>query len=89
MAYERYKSEVSLSKPEKVSLMSEYIDYYKQLIDEQGLDVNKLLPQLSTYMGHNGVASTQRYLHMTPDLLAQASQRFAAYAGQGGHHAQS
>ncbi len=56
---------------------------------EQGLDVNKLLPQLSTYMGHNGVASTQRYLHMTPDLLAQASQRFAAYAGQGGHHAQS
>lgn len=39
MAYERYKSEVSLSKPEKVSLMSEYIDYYKQLIDEQGLDV--------------------------------------------------
>lgn len=56
---------------------------------EQGLDVNKLLPQLSTYMGHNGVASTQRYLHMTPDLLAQASQRFATYAGQGGDHAQS
>lgn len=56
---------------------------------EQGLDVNKLLPQLSTYMGHHGIVSTQRYLHMTPDLLAQASQRFAAYAGQGGDHAQS
>lgn len=56
---------------------------------QQGLDVNKLLPQLSTYMGHNGVASTQRYLHMTPDLMAQASQRFAAYACQGGDHAQS
>lgn len=56
---------------------------------EQGLDVNKLLPQLSTYMGHHGIVSTQRYLHMTPDLLAQASLRFAAYAGQGGDHAQS
>jgi integrase/recombinase XerD len=56
---------------------------------QQGLDVNKLLPQLSTYMGHSGVASTQRYLHMTPDLLAQASRRFAAYADQGGDHAQS
>ncbi len=55
---------------------------------EQGLDVNKLLPQLSTYMGHKGVVSTQRYLHMTPDLLAQASQRFAAYTGQGDDHAQ-
>ena len=56
---------------------------------EQGLDVNNLLPQLATYMGHHGVVSTQRYLHMTPDLLAQASQRFAAYADQGGDHAQS
>ncbi len=54
---------------------------------EQGLDVNSLLPKLSTYMGHSGVTSTQRYLHMTPDLLAQANQRFAAYAEQGGSHA--
>ncbi len=64
--------------------MHRLVSWYKL-----GLDVNKLLPQLSTYMGHNGVASTQRYLHMTPDLLAQASQRFAVFAGQGDHHAQS
>ncbi len=39
MAYKRHKSEISLSKPEKVSLMAEYIDYYERLINEQGLDV--------------------------------------------------
>lgn len=54
---------------------------------EQGLNVNILLPKLSTYMGHSGLTSTQRYLHMTPDLLTQANRRFAAYAEQGGGHA--
>lgn len=37
MAYKRYKSEIALSKPEKVNLMSQYIDYYERLINEQGL----------------------------------------------------
>ena len=54
MAYERYKSEVSLSKPEKVSLMSEYIDYYKQLIDEQGLDVLNVKIPLRSIPGRGG-----------------------------------
>lgn len=39
MAYKRYKSEIALSKPEKVNLMSEYIEYYERLINEQGLDI--------------------------------------------------
>lgn len=39
MAYKRYKSEIALSKPEKVNLMFEYIDYYERLINEQGLDI--------------------------------------------------
>lgn len=39
MTYKRYKSEITLSKPEKVNLMSEYIDYYEHLINKQGLDV--------------------------------------------------
>ncbi len=39
MAYKRYKSEIALSKPEKVNLMSEYINYYGHLINEQGLDI--------------------------------------------------
>ena len=45
-----------------------------------GKDVQVLLPRLATYLGHASIASTQRYLQMTPELLHEASQRFAAYA---------
>ena len=45
-----------------------------------GKDVQHLLPHLATYLGHANIASTQRYLHMTPELLQEASRRFAAYA---------
>jgi hypothetical protein len=38
MAYKRYKSDITLSKPEKVSLMAEYINYYENLIKEKGVD---------------------------------------------------
>lgn len=46
----------------------------------EGKDVQKLLPLLSTYMGHTDIASTQHYLTMTPELLQEASARFASYA---------
>jgi site-specific recombinase XerD len=42
----------------------------------QGADVQHLLPQLTTYLGHVHLAATQRYLTMTPELLQEASQRF-------------
>jgi site-specific recombinase XerD len=45
-----------------------------------GADVQKLLPQLATYLGHIHVAATQRYLTMTPELLSEACQRFECYA---------
>ena len=38
-----------------------------------------MLPLLSTYLGHIDIASTQLYLTMTPELLHEASQRFAQY----------
>jgi len=47
-----------------------------------GKDVQRLLPHLATYLGHTDLRSTQRYLRMTPDLLQEASQRFASYAQQ-------
>jgi site-specific recombinase XerD len=47
-------------------------------------DVGRLLPKLSTYMGHISLSSTQRYLTMTPKLLAQARKRFERYAETGG-----
>lgn len=45
-----------------------------------GADVQRLLPQLATYLGHADIAATQRYLTLTPELLHAASRRFAAYA---------
>jgi site-specific recombinase XerD len=48
----------------------------------QGADVQKLLPQLSVYLGHVHLGATQVYLSMTPDLLREASTRFAHYAGE-------
>jgi site-specific recombinase XerD len=45
-----------------------------------GKDVQKLLPQLSVYMGHARLAATQAYLSMTPNLLHQANLRFERYA---------
>jgi integrase/recombinase XerD len=47
-----------------------------------GKNVQQLLPHLATYLGHSCITSTQRYLQMTPELLQEASCRFAAYAQQ-------
>lgn len=52
-----------------------------------GRDVQALLPKLSTYVGHKDVACTQRYLRLTPELLDQASRRFATHAREVYHHA--
>ena len=52
----------------------------------QGADVQRLLPQLSTYLGHVHVASTQHYLTMASELLQEASLRFELYAMGGQNH---
>jgi integrase/recombinase XerD len=51
-----------------------------------GADVQRLLPQLATYLGHKDLRSTQHYLTMTPELLERASLRFLHYANAGGRH---
>lgn len=48
-----------------------------------GADVQKLLPLLSTYMGHAYLSATQVYLTMTPELLQEANLRFERYALSG------
>ena len=45
----------------------------------QGADVQRLLPILSTYLGHKHLSGTQIYLTMTPELLEQASLRLESY----------
>jgi site-specific recombinase XerD len=51
----------------------------------EGADLQMLLVQLSTYLGHVSLAGTQKYLTMTPELREQASARFARYALGGSH----
>lgn len=46
----------------------------------EGRDVQRLLPHLSTYLGHYKIRHTQRYLAMTAELLQEASQCFERYA---------
>jgi integrase/recombinase XerD len=61
----------------------------------EGKDVQKLLQQLSVYMGHMRLAATQRYLTMTPELLHEAGlfsermQPSPKHAAQLPGHAQS
>ena len=52
-----------------------------------GTDVQHLLPQLATYLGHKDLRGTQHYLSMTPELLEQAGIRFESYADPEGRHA--
>jgi len=49
--------------------------------------VQRLLPQLATYLGHVHITGTQRYLSMTPELLQQASLRFERFFFGGTDHA--
>jgi integrase/recombinase XerD len=52
----------------------------------QGADVQNLLPQLSVYLGHTYLCSTQVYLSMTPELLQEAGARFDNYAQKEASH---
>ncbi len=49
----------------------------------QGADVQRLLPALSTWLGHTHLRHTQVYLSMTPDLLHKASVRFDHHVNGG------
>jgi integrase/recombinase XerD len=61
------------------SVVNRVVAWYKA-----GSDVQRLLPKLSTYLGHISLSSTQRYLTMTPARLQEASRRFEQYAMRGG-----
>ena len=46
----------------------------------EGADVQRMLPLSSTYLGHKGIANTQVYLSMIPELQEEALRRFEQYA---------
>ena len=45
-----------------------------------GLDVNRVIPRLSTYLGHVGVVETYWYIQAVPELLQCATERLIARA---------
>jgi integrase/recombinase XerD len=49
----------------------------------EGADMQARLIQLSAYLGHISLASTQKYLTLIPELAALASDRFARYVWGG------
>jgi integrase/recombinase XerD len=53
----------------------------------EGKNVQRLLPHLSTYLGHYKIRHTQRYLTMTAELLREASMCFERYATPEAQHA--
>ena len=61
--------------------MNRLVSWYRQ-----GKNVQRLLPHLSTYLGHCSVEETQRYLCMTSELTMEAGLRFLKYAIPGGSH---
>ena len=48
---------------------------------EQDADLDAKLPLLSTYLGHVGLASSQRYLQLTKELVGEVTRRQQAHFG--------
>ena len=42
---------------------------------EQNVDLGAKLPLLAVYLGHTGLASSQRYLQLTQDLMGEITRR--------------
>jgi integrase len=40
-----------------------------------GLDVDRLMPRLATYLGHGHIAETYWYIQAVPELLQLATER--------------
>ena len=51
----------------------------------QGADVQRLLPALSTWLGHKDLDGTRICLSMTSELLHEASVRFDSHVNGGNH----
>lgn len=47
----------------------------------EGADLDAKLPVLATYLGHQSLAGTQRYLHLTAELFPQITVRANAAFG--------
>jgi integrase len=50
---------------------------------QAGLEVDRLMPRLATYLGHGSIAATYWYIQAVPDLLRLATERLERAAALG------
>ena len=48
---------------------------------QKGENLNAKLPLLATYLGHQGMNGTQRYLHLVPELFPEVTETLENYVG--------
>lgn len=48
---------------------------------KHGIPVSSALPRLSTYLGHNDMAATEKYLHMTAEVYPEISEKLSLKYG--------
>ena len=48
---------------------------------KNGIPVSSALPRLSTYMGHNDMTTTEKYLHMTAEVYPEISEKLSLKYG--------
>ena len=48
---------------------------------KNGIPVSSALPRLSTYMGHNDITATEKYLHMTAEVYPEISEKLSLKYG--------
>lgn len=87
LVFKRLRQEAGVRRPSTASFQPRLHDFrhtfaVTRLVTwyREGKNVQRLLPHLTTYLGHWRILETQRYLTMTTELLEQASLCFERYA---------
>jgi site-specific recombinase XerD len=90
LTYRRLRDEAAVSRNDEATFQPRLHDFrhtfaVTRLVSwyREGKDVQRLLPHLSTYLGHVRIQETARYLTMTTELLEEASSRFERYSAGG------
>jgi integrase len=77
----KWRSRGDLPKPRIHDLRHSFVCHRLERWYAQGLDINRNILALSTYIGHVKITDTYWYVTATPELLARAAARFTSQRG--------
>jgi site-specific recombinase XerD len=87
LVFKRLRAEAGICRPPGVRYQPRLHDFrhtfaVTRLVTwyREGKNVQRLLPHLSTYLGHVRIAETSHYLALTKELLQEANRCFELYA---------